>query len=119
MAVGPGPIEGAEAPAFDDSEGPLFQSTHTGEATDRFDVPPGRYAVELGFAEPAHDAADERVFDARLHGCSVIDDLALAGQLGRFRAVQRPFEVRVAVGERLKLPEGAPLLNALPLTRRP
>ena len=108
---------------FNTGEEPLFQSAHTGEATYRFDVPPGRYAVELGFAEPAHDAAGERVFDVRLNGRRVIDGLDLAGQFGRYRAVRRQFEVRVAEGETLTLSleaeEGNPLLNAIHLTRRP
>ena len=69
------------------------------------------------------DAAGERVFDVRLNGRRVIDGLDLAGQFGRYRAVRRQFEVRVAEGETLTLSleaeEGNPLLNAIHLTRRP
>lgn len=108
---------------FNTGEDPLFQSARTGEATYRVEVPPGRYAVELGFAEPAHDAAGERVFDVRLNGRRVIDDLDLAGQVGRYRAVRRQFTVRVGAGEALTLSleaeDGRPLLNAIQLTRRP
>jgi beta-galactosidase len=108
---------------FNTGEDPLFQSARTGEATYRVEVPPGRYAVELGFAEPSHDAAGERVFDVRLNGRRVIDDLDLAGQVGRYRAVRRQFAVRVGAGEALTLSleaeDGRPLLNAIQLTRRP
>lgn len=108
---------------FTASEEPLFQSGSTGAATYRFDVPPGRYAVELGFAEPAHEAADERVFDVHLTGRRAIDDLDPAGQFGRYRAVRRQFEVHVDEGETLTLSleaeEGPPLLNAIHLTGRP
>jgi beta-galactosidase len=108
---------------FNTDEEPLFQSARTGETTYRFAVPPGRYAVELGFAEPTHDGAGKRVFDVRLNGRRVIEDLDLAGEFGRYRATRRQFEVRVGEGEVLTLSltaeEGSPLVNAVHLTRRP
>lgn len=108
---------------FDTGEEPLFQSAHTGASTYRFEVPPGRYAVELGFAEPEYDASGKRVFDVRLNGRLVIDDLDLAAQFGRYRVVERQFDVHVEEGEGLTIElsaeQGAPLLNAIRLTRRP
>jgi beta-galactosidase len=74
----------------DTDEDPLFQAAHTGASQYHFEVPPGRYAVDLGFAELAHDAPDERVFDVRLNGRLVLDDLDLAEQFGRYRAVRTP-----------------------------
>ena len=63
------------------------------------------------------------MFDVRLNGRRVIDDLDLAAQAGRYRAVRRQVAVRVAEGEALTLAlegeEGRPLLNAIHLTRRP
>jgi len=108
---------------FNTEEDPLFQSAHTGETTYRFAVPPGRYAVELGFAEPTHDTVGERVFDVRLNGRCVIDDLDLAGQLGQYRATRREMKVHVASDELLSLdfiPEtGQPIVNSIKITRRP
>lgn len=65
----------------------------------------------------------EAATDVRLNGRRVIDDLDLAGQVGRYRVVRRQFAVRVGAGEALTLSleaeDGSPLLNAIQLTRRP
>jgi hypothetical protein len=81
-------------------DGALYQTQRYGNGGSflyRFDVPNGRYEVELRFAELFFDAPGERVFDVRIEGQTILDDLDvvdLAG--GNFRALVRTFTAEVS-----------------------
>jgi len=62
----------------------------------RFDVPNGRYQVELRFAEiySTLDEAGERVFDVQIEGQTVLNDFDVVEQAqGQYRALIRRFTV--------------------------
>jgi hypothetical protein len=64
----------------------------------RFDVPNGRYEVELRFAEvyPQFDEVGERVFDVQIEGQTVLDNLDVVAEApGQFRALIKTFTVEL------------------------
>ena len=65
-----------------------------------YDIPvaDGAYAVTLRFAEIYFDAADERVFDVRLEGQTVVDDLDLVATAGGASAYDVTYAVDVTDG---------------------
>ncbi len=77
----------------------LYQTQRYGDGGSfvyRFDVPNGRYEVELHFAEIFFDEPGRRVFDVWLEGQVVLDNLDVVGQAGgSFRALVRTFTAQV------------------------
>ena len=98
---------------------PLYQSARSGGY--RFRVPDGRYDVTLGFAETEHDAAGARRLTVLANGVPIVTDLDLAGDAGRWQAVERRAVVAVDGGAGLTLDvradAGAPLVSAIRLRR--
>jgi hypothetical protein len=77
----------------------LYQSQRLGMKSYRFDVPDGRYTVDLHFAELQANGKGKRVFHVTIEGSPVLfgfDVFAAGG--GRYVAVERTFEVDVADG---------------------
>jgi len=82
------------------TDAPLYQSERYNMLSYRFDVPPGRYAVELRFAEIYQYAGPGlRVFDVQLEGSTVITGLDLYTLVGPYVAYTRTFEVPVVDGQ--------------------
>lgn len=75
------------------ADDPLYQSVRQGITSCRFDVPDGRYEVELRFAEHYSQQPGERVFSVSLNGNSVIANLDLVKERGALRAEARVFQV--------------------------
>ncbi len=75
------------------ADDPLYQSFRQGLTSCRFDVPDGRYRVELRFAEPLLRTPGERVFSVSLNGKPVIANLDLVRDSGALRANVRLFQV--------------------------
>jgi beta-galactosidase len=83
---------------------PLFQTMREGIEAYKFDVESGKYRVTLLFAEPEFNASEENIynlsssekeeipglrsFDLRINGKIVSEDLNLARDYGRTRAVE-------------------------------
>lgn len=70
----------------------------------RFDLPNGRYRVELHFVEPWYgrgntDASGWRLFDVALNGRTVARNLDLWKEAGYAHAVKKIFETEVADGK--------------------
>ena len=79
----------------------LYLSERAGGGYD-FDVPPGRYRVELRFAEIfPYARGGTRMFDVLLENQVVIDHLDIYSEVGnyRYRAKDYVFEVRVVDGQ--------------------
>jgi hypothetical protein len=78
----------------------LFQTQRYGDGGSfgyRFDVPNGRYEVELWFAEIFFDEPGERVFDVLIELQPVFDNLDVVAQAGgAFRALIKRFEADVS-----------------------
>ncbi len=91
----------------------------------RFDVPNGRYEVELHFAEIFFDDPGQRVFDVWIEGQIVLDNLDVVDQAGgSFRPLVRTFTADVGdeqlnVGLVRDWANGIenPIINAIRVTR--
>jgi beta-galactosidase len=75
------------------ADDPLYQSARQGLTLCRFDVPDGRYEVELRFAEHSFQQPGERVFSVSLNGNPVIANLDLVKEHDSLRAEARVFQV--------------------------
>lgn len=104
------------------SEDPLVQTTREGVRAYRFDVPDGVYDVRLVLAEIQHEQAGQRVFTVEVNGQPVFTHLDLAGEYGRYVAVEREVRVAVRGGEgivlQLNATVGHPTVSGIRLYRR-
>jgi beta-galactosidase len=116
---------------------PLYQTQQTGIEHYRLDVPPGKYAITLHFAEllgePVQplpynlndkdriDTMKKRIFNVQVNGRMLLDHFNIAQEYGLARAVSRSTTVAVNNDEGVYIDfipvEGEPVLNALELKR--
>jgi subtilisin family serine protease len=98
----------------------VFRSQREGMAGYRFTVPDGRYRIELEFAELLGVGEFGRVMDISAEGQLRVNNLDVAGQVGRWRALTTRFTVRVHDGlltVRFAKAFGAPpILNGIRVT---
>jgi beta-galactosidase len=103
------------------TDDPLLQTTREGASAYRFDVPDGRYQVELRFVETRHDAAGERVFAVAVNGVPAEAALDLAGTVGRWhaRTVELVVDATGGHGVRIELPpaKGESTISAIRVRR--
>ncbi len=110
------------------NDGPLYQtdrnwpSSYTPGYT--FNVPAGRYEVTLKFAETVYTGANQRKFDIRMRGVTVISNLDIyAAAGGSNRAVDRVLTVDVPDGVLnigfIHLGIGNPKVNAIQVRKAP
>lgn len=76
----------------------LYQQEHNALDTYRFDVPNGKYIVELKFAECYYRKVGDRVFHVVLEGKRVMKDFDMFATAGFATAIDRTFEVEVNDG---------------------
>ncbi|HEX9824688.1 MAG TPA: S8 family serine peptidase [Actinomycetota bacterium] len=76
----------------------LYRAIRLDPGSYRFDVPDGRYAVTLRFAEPAKRAAGTRVFDVLAEGAVVLADHDTTAEVGNRTADQHVITVLVTDG---------------------
>lgn len=76
-----------------------YRSQREGMTSYRFTVPDGRYKVSLEFAELTALREFGRIMDIRAEGRLVLDNLDVAGRVGRWHALDETFEVQVDDGE--------------------
>ena len=98
----------------------VFKSQREGMAGYRFTVPDGRYRIELEFAELMGVGEFGRVMDISAEGQLRANNLDVAGQVGRWRALTTRFTARVHDGVltvRFANAFGAPpILNGIRVT---
>jgi beta-galactosidase len=103
------------------SDDPLLQTTREGASAYRFDVPDGRYEVELRFVETKHDVPGERVFGVVVNGVAVASALDLAATAGRWHAQALDVSVDAVggTGVRIELPaaQGESTISAIRVRR--
>jgi hypothetical protein len=108
-----GPVTGTTRDA-------VFRSQREGPMRYRFTVPDGRYRVGLGFAELVHRDEFARVMDIGVEGRRVVDNLDVAGLVGRRHALRRSTVVDVTDGTldvRLQRAFGSPpVLDTIQVT---
>ena len=103
---------------------PLYQSYRLGEQTYDFEVPDGDYAVTLHFAEPFDQAVGSRVFDVRIQGQPIFQQLDVrANRDGHHQAALSRTVDHIAVSDgqlevELKAVVGAPILSAIEAFQR-
>jgi len=74
----------------------LYQTEHWGMSQYAFDVAPGVYSVTLKFAEIYYATGiGGRVFDVKAEGRTIVDDLDVLKEAGRYTALDRSFLVTV------------------------
>lgn len=77
----------------------LFQSERWGMSSYRFDVPDGRYDIELLFAEVYYKYTNKRLFDVSIEGSAVLSALDLVVEAGHDVALRYEFtEIEVTDG---------------------
>ncbi len=77
---------------------PLYQTVRYNMSAYRFAVPNGKYAVTLQFCEPHYKAKGKRVFDVKLEGEKVIENLDIFAEVGQNKALDYTFQ-NVEVGD--------------------
>jgi len=73
-------------------DAPLYQTVRYDLGTITAAVPAGNYKVTLKFCEPHFDKAGERICDVRVQGKTVIENLDILAQVGKFAALDYTFE---------------------------
>ena len=95
----------------------VYRSQREGAFSYRFTVPNGRYLVRLEFAELTAMPEFGRIMDVRAEGALAVNNLDVAGAVGRYRALRRDIEVEVrdgVLGLRFVTAHGKPpILNAI------
>jgi subtilisin family serine protease len=101
----------------------LFQDLRLSMDGYRFDVPNGRYQVDLHFAELQRTAVDQRRFEVSIEGEQVLPNLDVFDEAGgRFVALTRSFVVTVEDGHLdvgFDELDGDPIVNAILVTGLP
>ncbi len=99
---------------------PLYQAERYNLQAYQFDLPNGTYQVELKFAEIYQYAlSNQRIFDVRLEGTTVLADLDLYAAAGAYTAYDRVFDVAVYDGQlniEFTAKKGAPKIAAIRVT---
>ncbi len=102
---------------------PLYRTFRKGLRAYRFDLPDGRYEVELLFVEPQQTRMGERVFDIGANGQKLVAGLDLAKDAGLLRAVSRSLQLEVVSGKGIELEfkalSGDAVLSGIRLRRLP
>jgi beta-galactosidase len=101
---------------FDDH---LSQFSRVGMQAYRFDVPDGRYEVELLLTEPEFTEIGKRVFTIDINGTKVISDLDLVEEGTVLRAFKKTFQVVITGGQgvRLNFTGTKPIVSGIRLRR--
>ncbi len=73
-------------------DAPLYRTCRYDLGAIRLRAPAGTYRVTLKFCEPHFDAAGERICDVALQGRTVLSDLDIFAEVGKFAAFDRTFE---------------------------
>jgi beta-galactosidase len=104
------------------ADDPIFQAARDSVRAYRFDVPDGDYEVRVRLAETHHEHSARRVFDVHVNDVPVFSAIDLAGEYGRYVAVERAVEVTARAGRGLELRfaarVGAPIVNGILIRRR-
>ena len=83
---------------FGTNDHPLFQAAREGVDSYRFDVPDGTYDVTVRLTEISNDSAGRRVFSIGVNDVPLFSSVDLAGDHGRYVAVERTIRIEVAGG---------------------
>ncbi|MBB5439009.1 beta-galactosidase [Pedobacter sp. AK017] len=85
------------------NDSPLFYTYQDDIKGYRFDVPDGRYELELCFIESDKIPANERIFEVSVNGDKLIENLDLTAQYGFGVAVRKKYRISVSNGTGLQV----------------
>ena len=85
------------------SDDAIYQTMREGESTYKFDVPDGRYEVELRFAEPRLKATGERVFDITFNGLPFSERVDVFAEAGYMTGLTRRTTQSAAGGRGIRI----------------
>ena len=80
------------------NDDPLFQTMQENLNSYRFDAPNGVYEVELKFAETKFDKPNQRVFDVKINGTTMLEKLDLVKDYATQTALTKRFKVNSSNG---------------------
>lgn len=84
--VSGGTFRATQVKITENADNPLYQSSAIGEFSIDIPIPDRQYvSVELGFAEIFIDDNEQRLFDVTVEGNSVLQDVDIAANVGRYR----------------------------------
>jgi beta-galactosidase len=101
---------------------PLFFSLLDSVQGYRFDVPDGRYAITLCFAEPDRLKKGDRIFDIRINDETVLRGLDLTAAYGFSVAMKKTFVADASKGNGITVwfdaKKGYPVLNGIKIEKQ-
>lgn len=92
-----------DLPVRGTTQTPLYFTYRQGIEGYRFDVPDGRYELELRFTEATVTAPKQRVFDVVVNGATLIANLDLVAQVGTAWALPITTTVQVSGGQGIEV----------------
>ena len=103
----------------------LYKTARRGATEYRFDgLPPGKYQVELRFAEIQNRKPGQRIFDVTIEGNIALFAFDIAAEVGKNAADDKSFILPVTDGQLnvrfvMRQADREPLINAIRVTHRP
>ena len=88
----------------------ILQTMREGASSYNFDVPPGRYEIELRFAEPKFKTAGQRVFTIKINGQTFTERLDVFAQAGYMTQLTKRTTQTVTGDQGIRI-EFVPLTN--------
>lgn len=82
---------------------PLFQTMRENVSAYQFDVPNGKYEIELRFVEPKFKEGGRRIFDVAVNGKMILKNLDLAKEDGFMQSVIKKIAVSTADDQGIKI----------------
>jgi beta-galactosidase len=100
---------------------PIYQTMREGVTGYRFNVPDGRYEIEMRFVEPKFKAAGERVFDVAVNGQTALKGIDPAAESGHLKHLSRKLFVDATAGKGVEIDlisvRGMPIVSGIKLKR--
>jgi beta-galactosidase len=100
---------------------PLFQTSRFGMNAYKFDVPDGRYEIDLHFCETQETAPNKRVFNVSIGDKEVLSAFDLYAQYSERTAIIKTYTIEVKDGKGIKIGftpiVGNPIISGIKLTQ--
>lgn len=100
---------------------PLYQTSRLGMKAFKFDVPDGRYEIDLHFCETQETAPNRRVFNVSIGNEEVLSAFDLYAQYSERTAIIKTYTIEVNDGKGIKIGftpiVGEPIISGIKITR--
>ena len=112
---------GSDQPISITDNDPLFQTQRQGIERIDFDLAPGNYRINFLFAELEKKEIGERIFSIMINGKTLLPNIDLMKQHGRFQAVEKSADIYLDSPDLIIefLPKaGEAVLNGIQISRQ-